>query len=258
MSRRSRRLLIGLAGLGAGLTGCETGKHADAALALQPTHFVLIGTALLGAAMLVLIGVSIVRQAVLHVRAAASLRQTAEPAVLDGRQVGIVDGIAGALVAGIVTPATYCSRDLATRLDDDELRGVLLHERHHEATRAPARLVLIGGVDRVIGRLPLVAASLERVRAAIEIAADEAALRSGVSRRALAGAILKLDPEGIARGVAPGGAAFASATELRLMALVGQRPPESTAVRETALPLATGVSLAVAACAILAILLPGA
>ena len=254
MSRRSRRLLIGLVGLGAGLTGCETGKHADAALALEPTHFLLVGAALLGAAMLVLIGASIVRQAVVHARAAGSLRRAAEPAVLDGHPVGIVDDIRGALVAGIVTPATYCSRDLATRLDDDELRGVLLHEQHHEATRAPARLILIGGIDRVIGRLPLVAASLERVRAAIEIAADEAALRSGVSRRALASAILKLD----AKGIAPVGAAFASATELRLMALVGQRPPESTAVRETALPLATGVGLAIAACAALAVLLPGA
>lgn len=254
MSRRSRRVLIGLVGLGAGLTGCETGKHADAALALEPTHFLLIGTALLGAAMLILIGASIVRQAVVHARAAASLRHAAVPAVLDGRRVGIVDGVGGALVAGIVTPATYCSRDLVTRLDDDELRGVLLHERHHEATRAPARLILIGGIDRVIGRLPLVAASLERVRAAIEIAADEAAIRSGVSRRALASAILKLDAEGSASL----GAAFASATELRLRALVGQSPPESTTMRETALPLATGVSLAVAACAILAILLPGA
>jgi beta-lactamase regulating signal transducer with metallopeptidase domain len=253
MSRRSRRLLIGLAGLGAGLTGCEAGKHADAALSLQPTHVLLAGSALFGAAMVVLIVASIVRQAMLHARAAASLRRVAQPAMLHGRAVGVVEGIGGALVAGIVTPATYCSPDLVTRLDDDELHGVLLHERHHEATRAPARLIVIGGIDGVIGRLPVVAALLERVRAAIEIAADEAAVKRGVSRRALASAILKVDRE----SVAPDGAAFASATELRLMALVGQQPPEST-VRETALPLVTGVSLAVAACAILAVLLPGA
>lgn len=255
MSRRIRRLVIGSVGLAAGLTGCEAGRHADAVMSSEPVHEMLLVIGVAVCAVLALVGVSTVRQAIRHARASAALRRAGQPGLLHGQPVHFVDGAGLAFVAGILAPATYCSHDLGARLDAEELRGVLLHERHHALTHAPLRLIFIGGIERVVGRVPLVAAALERFRGSIEIAADAAAIRGGVSRRALARAILELDaaPSRPPRD----GLGFASAAELRLMALLERREVRSQAFEDAARAMATGFSLALGACAILAMLVPG-
>src|SRR5207249_2159155 len=138
----------------------------------------------------------------------------ARPVVVSGRPVRIVPDSGLLLVAGIRRPRTYCSLDVLGQLSPAESRAVLLHERHHEQVRAPARLVALAGLESFlrwsgVGRL-----WLHRQRARIEIEADRYALHEGALRSELASALIKLQqiPRADAR------AAFGSATELRLRA----------------------------------------
>lgn len=161
---------------------------------------------------------AVVREGRRHHRLAADLSRLARRAMLDGHPVELVPGLGGAVVVGLRHPRIYCADDLAVRLAPEELRAVLLHERHHELERAPARLVLLGGLGTLAGRVDVMRDWLERERARLEIAADSFALASGASRPALASALVKLSPTA-GLSPAPG---FASAAELRLRALLGE------------------------------------
>ena len=173
---------------------------------------------ILGAAIAVFVALSIVRQGVRHRRVAQGLQREARPALVADRLVGLVPGSGLVLVAGIRGPQIYCSADIVGRLEPDELNAVLLHERHHMLTHAPARLVLLSALAPVLGRLPSGQAWIERERAQIEIAADTHALDNGATRPALARAIFKLQAAPPTTSVA----AFASANALRLRALLGE------------------------------------
>ena len=176
-------------------------------------HALLVVGGLLAVALLVAIG----REAWRHERLAASIGRLAIPATLGERSVELVPGLGAAVVAGLRRPRIFCADDLPDRLDAEELRAVILHEHHHQIEGAPARLVLIGALAPVLGRLEAGRAWMERERARIEIAADAYAIASGASRPALASALVKLSSSpGLS--VAPG---FASAADLRVRALLG-------------------------------------
>jgi hypothetical protein len=162
--------------------------------------------------------VAIGREALRHQRLTVSLAKLSSPTTIDGRSVALVPGLGAAVVAGLRRPRIYCAEDLPRRLDPDELRAVILHEHHHQLERGPVRLVLIGALAPLLGRLEASRAWMERERARLEIAADGYALESGASRPALASALVKLasTPGMIA---APG---FASAADLRVRALLGE------------------------------------
>lgn len=176
-------------------------------------HALLVVGGLLAVGLLVAIG----REAWRHERLAASVARMAIPAVLGERSVGLVPGLGAAVVAGLRRPRIFCADDLADRLDADELRAVILHEHHHQLEGAPARLVLIGALAPVLGRLEAGRAWMERERARLEIAADSHALAAGASRHALASALVKLSSSPGMRA-APG---FVSAADLRVRALLG-------------------------------------
>lgn len=173
---------------------------------------------LIGLAAALVLLVAIGREAWRHQRLAASMARLAYPATIEGYAIGLVPGLGAALVAGLRRPRIFCADDLPRRLDAEELRAVILHERHHQIEGGPARLVLIGAVAPVLDRFESGRAWMDRERARIEIAADAYALDSGASRPALASALIKLAPSP-AMGVAPG---FASAADLRVRALLGE------------------------------------
>ena len=168
------------------------------------------------AAILAVVAALVARQAALHHRLAEHLRWTARPAVVAGEQVGLVQGRGAAVVAGLWRPRIYCSEDLLTSLDDDELMAVLLHERHHALSHAPAKLVVLSALSGLVGRMRAGSAWIEGERSRIEIAADDHALTNGATRAVLARAILKLSAAPPTMMLA----AFASATDLRMRALL--------------------------------------
>ena len=219
---------------------------ATGGLALQ---LALVGaTVVLALAALLLASIS--RQVVLHHRVSERLRRLAHPAMLENHVVGLVAGIGTVVVAGIAHPRTYCSDDVATRLDADELRAVLLHERHHEIAHAPARLILLSALALVVNRCSRGSAWLERLRARIEIAADAHALRNGATRATLARAILKLN-DGSPRLTLAG---FTSASDLRLRALLGDASPPVAAKPRIVAWAMIGATLAVVACSLFALI----
>ena len=200
--------------LGAGALTAIAGCMLVPASGMRGTgHALLLVGGLLAFALLVAIG----REAWRHERLAASIARLAIPATLGERSVGLVPGLGAAVVAGLRQPRIFCADDLRDRIDAEELRAVILHEHHHQLEGAPARLVLIGALAPVLGRIDAGRAWMERERARLEIAADAYALASGASRSALASALVKLSASpGLS--VAPG---FVSAADLRVRALLG-------------------------------------
>lgn len=243
--RGSRAVAIGVAGLAGAIAlcllmptagpNCSNGPEPMSALAgcagasaWLPRHLM---TFLLVSTLMIALGVaaSIIHQAIVHGRLSCALRLQARPASLAGQGVELVPGAAVAFVAGLRRPRIYCSDDLALMLDADELRAVLLHERHHQLTHAPARLVVLSGLARIVGRVERGRAWLERWRAQIEIAADAHAIRSGALRSALARALLKLDASSPTASLA----AFSSANELRFRVLLGETLPSAESMPST-------------------------
>lgn len=153
-----------------------------------------------------------------HERLARGMARLAHRGTLAGELVEIVPGLAAPFVAGLWTPRIFSGDDLSGRLDEEELRAVMLHERHHQRDRAPLRLVGLSALALLLGRTVSGRAWLEQERARIEIAADACALAEGVSRPAMASALLKLSA-GPGLTWAPG---FATAGDLRVRALLGE------------------------------------
>ena len=198
-----------------------------------------------GATVLLGVLVSIALQAVVHHRVSRALRRTARPATLEGHSVGLVPGLSAACVAGIRRPTIYCSEDLATRLDTDELLAVLLHERHHQLTHAPARLIALAGLAAVVARTNRGRAWLEQQQAGIEIAADRHAIGAGAERAALARALLKLDAGAPTLSLV----GFASAVDLRVRALLDEPEPERlSGMGRSAMIVAIGACLIAILC----------
>ena len=202
------------------------------------------------AAILAVVAGLVARQAALHHRLSEHLRWTARPAVVAGEHIGLVPGLGAAVVAGLWRPRIYCSEDVLTSLDGEELTAVLLHERHHALTHAPAKLVVLSALARLVGRIDAGAAWIERERSRIEVAADEHALTHGATRAVLARAILKLSDAPPTLMLA----AFAPATDLRMRALLnGGQQATDPSHRFVPVMIVT-VALVVFACSTLSLL----
>lgn len=93
--------------------------------------------------------------------------------------------------AGLFRPRVFVSWGLLHALAPAELEAVLRHELHHLRRRDPFRLFVLGLVERLAVPLPLLRAALGRVRVAVELAADRAALEA-VGPETLASAIVKV------------------------------------------------------------------
>lgn len=180
----------------------------------------------------------------IHARRHHSLAQgmaaLARRGALAGETVELVPGLPSPVVAGLWSPRIFCGEDLPSRLDNEELEAVILHERHHQLDRAPLRIVAISALSLIVSRLASGRAWLERERARIEIAADRYALAAGAGRPAIASALLKLS----AAPALVGAAGFATAADLRIQALLGEPtgldrdPPRATALAALGLLIA--------------------
>lgn len=155
-----------------------------------------------------------------HHRLSERLRAISRPSVFGEIEIQELAGSPGAFVAGLWRPQIFCSPQLGGDLQPDELRAVLLHERYHQLDRAPAKLVALEALAPAVGMARSGRAWLVRRVAALEIAADRHAVEQGSSRGALARALIKLAP--MQAGAV--GIGFASATDLRLEALIDEQP----------------------------------
>ena len=193
------------------------------------------------------ISVAVTWKAHRHHRLMRKLCAMGRSSVVAGIEIEELPGSAGAFVAGLRRPRIFCSPALGTFLSEDELRAVLLHERFHQLDRAPAKLIVL---ETLAPALNLVAAGrdwLARRVAALEIAADRYALDEGSSRSALARALVKLAPA----GAGSSGIGFASATELRVKALLGEEADHN---HGSTLGLVLGAVMLAAVC--IALVLP--
>lgn len=179
---------------------------------------------LAGGSLLLVLGLAgwylafVVARGIQHHRLVRLIGATSVPGVEAGMAVRRTHAIRNPFVAGLRHPSIFCPADLADRIGPDELRAVLLHEDHHRRTHAPIKLLLI---EALATGLPIRSIGIwaRDARASIEIAADRDALAAGADRSALAAALLRLSDDG------PSGAAsFATAAEIRVGALLGDRP----------------------------------
>jgi beta-lactamase regulating signal transducer with metallopeptidase domain len=174
-----------------------------------------------------------------HQQLARRLRRESAPGVEAGIAVRRIEAAPGPFVAGLREPLIFCPADLFERLEAAELRAVLLHEDHHRRAGAPLRLLLFEALAAAIP-LATIQGWVARALAAVEIEADRDALARGASRSALAAALLRFAAAG-----PTGAAAFATAAELRVRALLGEGPLESRAPGSAAFALgALGLALA--------------
>ena len=115
-------------------------------------------------------------------------------------------GLAGRIdVVRDVRPFSFCywfrrpriclSTGLIRRLDDGELRAVLLHERYHLKQRDPLRLVIARYFAAGLYVVPVVDELVAYYTVQKEVAADQAAVRAMGGVRALASALFKALPE---------------------------------------------------------------
>lgn len=160
-----------------------------------------------------------------HHRLSRQLHAIGRPSVVAGIEVQELSGANGAFVAGLRRPHIFCSPLLHADLEPEELRAVLLHERFHQLDRAPAKLVVLAALAPALSLVSAGRAWLAQRLAALEIAADRYAVNEGSSRSALARALFKLAPT----GTAVVGIGFASATDLRISALLGDEPDDQPA-----------------------------
>lgn len=193
------------------LVGCML---APGAAGRNAGHAMVLATGVLTLAFLI----PFAREARRHALLVKGIAHFAQPGSIGGHAVSFVPGLGAALVGGLRTPRIFWGDDLGGRLDDEELRAVLLHERHHQLERAPLRLVVIGALAPWFRQLEAGRAWIERERARVEIAADAFALAAGVARPVLASALVKLSSETHVAAL-PG---FATAADLRIRALIGE------------------------------------
>jgi beta-lactamase regulating signal transducer with metallopeptidase domain len=212
--------------------GLATGHHLPAAGLL---------VALLAGTVLAALTLRVLR----HRRLVAALRARSEPTELAGLRVRWGELGDAAFVAGLRRPTIFCDRGLPGQLTPDQLRAVLLHERAHQRSFDPARLLLVDLVAPVLRRVPAGRRWLAATLAHREIAADRHAIAHGAAPSDLAAALLVLPP--LAH---PHVAGFTPAVELRLRALLGEvaevRPPSS--VRRAAM-LVAGALVGAGVCA---------
>jgi hypothetical protein len=105
----------------------------------------------------------------------------------------------------VLRPSIYLTSAAFDMLTPGERVAVVLHEVHHASTLAPVRAALVQAWDYAGWAFARLDAALAARLAGIEIEADRFALLAGASRRDLASALVRLDPEAMALGFTGGG-----------------------------------------------------
>ena len=203
------------AALGALVVGLDAVRFHTAALTAALLELKLGDVDPAGVALLVLAGaeaaivVAAARSIVVQVRGQRRfVRQlpVIGPRMINEHRVIVIGGGEPlAFCAGFLRPAVYVSRAALELLDQDEMRAVLAHERHHAARRDPLRLLVAGALASAFGMLPGLRTLRDRHAALAEIAADAAAVRSLGDPAPLASALLAFDGTGSRAvvGIAP-------------------------------------------------------
>ena len=148
-------------------------------------------------------------------RLADELNSGSVPVVLAGVPCRLLErGPREAFVLGSLGPEIYVGEAFVSVLDDDELRGVLLHEEHHRRTHAPLRTAALEAWLRLTSPLGFLRRVFSARLADLEVSADAFAIARGAEPSALASALLKGDRAPVA------GVAFSQAADVRIAALV--------------------------------------
>jgi len=129
------------------------------------------------------------------VRVPARVRAAAGGLGLDGRVDVVVDDRPFSFCYWFLRPRICLSTGLVRRLERDELRAVLLHERYHLLHRDPLRLVVARYFAAGLYVIPVVDELLGFYTLEKEIAADQDAVREAAGVNALASALYKVLPD---------------------------------------------------------------
>jgi Zn-dependent protease with chaperone function len=149
----------------------------------------------------------------------------AEGLVLEGRIDVVMDDRPFSFCYWFLRPRICLSTALVERLDRDELRAVLHHERYHLRHRDPLRLVVARYFAAGLYVVPVVDELLSFHTLQKEIEADQEAVRASGGVKALASALYKLlpDADDVSLGLLVPVSSL-SVTEARIDQLVAGRP----------------------------------
>jgi Zn-dependent protease with chaperone function len=144
---------------------------------------------------------------------------------LDGRIDVVADQRPFSFCYWFVRPRICLSTALVDRLDPDELRAVLYHERYHLRQRDPLRQVVARYFAAGLYVVPVVDELLAFHTLQKEIEADQEAVRASGDVRSLASALYKLlrDADDVSLGLLVPVSSL-SVTEARIDQLVAGRP----------------------------------
>lgn len=183
-----------------------------------PPAVPLLATALLGLALLAVLGATARRRWAESRAHLEVLGATARRGTVRGERVWLVPA-AEPVAYTLPRAGVVLSSGTVDALDSEQLGAVLAHERAHLDGRHHLVLAVLGGLRSVLGWVPLLGHARDAVAAYAEMAADDAALRAH-GPRALAGALLALHRPGV---VAAGHALHAGAVHVpsRIARLAG-------------------------------------
>lgn len=144
---------------------------------------------------------------------------------LDGRIDVVADERAFSFCYWFLRPRICLSTALVDRLDPDELRAVLFHERYHLRQRDPLRQIVARYFAAGLYVVPVVDELLAFHTLQKEIEADAEAVRASGDVRSLASALYKLlpDADDVSLGLLVPVSSL-SVTEARIDQLVADRP----------------------------------
>jgi Zn-dependent protease with chaperone function len=154
-----------------------------------------------------------------------SVRVAANGLGLDGRIDVVADERPFSFCYWFLHPRICLSTALVERLDTDELRAVLYHERYHLRQRDPLRQVVARYFAAGLYVVPVVDELLAFHTLQKEIEADQEAVRASGDVRSLASALYKLlpDADDVSLGLLVPVSSL-SVTEARIDQLVAGRP----------------------------------
>ncbi len=236
-------LLLGIAAYRAILAGCPDGvAEIDLACFFLPTHtdlgihllsYAFMGTILLGIFSGVALWCRQWTKTRLLTRNLAQLRVPDSELKALTRCLGLKDKVhlldsevPLCFCAGFISPRIYISRGMVEKLEPQELKALLLHEKHHLKNYDPLKMLLGRLVVAALFFIPALRDILEQYLIDKEIAADRSAIQYQGHYRGIAGALEKLLQERStipADGLVVGGAEALSYRIDHLMGHTSQR-----------------------------------
>ena len=137
------------------------------------------------------LGVSSVARQGIQQRRYLSRLAVVDELEIEGATVLLVDDRRPqAFCARLLRPRIYLSTGALIALDEEELRAVVAHERHHQQRRDPLKLLVASALGDALFFLPLLRRLRQRYAELAEVAADDAALAATGDRSILASALL--------------------------------------------------------------------